>query len=143
MNDKENLDERTLNAIAYHFATWMESKLLHECESAYNNGYVAGQQSKPKVSEDVETEALRSAGVLLSEHFEDEDDDAIRTTALRCWKGGVIHGASWQKEQMMKEAVEGEIINAGYPTKIELNTFYSKFEHGQEVKLIIIKEDTK
>lgn len=50
-------------------------------------------------------------------------------------------GAKWQKEQMLKEAVEGEIINAGYPTKIELNTFYSKFEHGQKVKLIIIKED--
>lgn len=50
-------------------------------------------------------------------------------------------GLSDKEKQMMKEAVEGEIINAGYPTKIELNTFYSKFEHGQEVKLIIIKED--
>ena len=50
-------------------------------------------------------------------------------------------GRKDEKEQMMKEAVEGEIINAGYPTKIELDTFYSKFEHGQRVKLIIIKED--
>lgn len=63
--------------------------------------YELGRQSKPKVSEDVETEALRSAGVLLSEHFEDEDDDAIRTTALRCWKGGVIHGADWQRNRLL------------------------------------------
>ena len=45
-------------------------------------------------------------------------------------------------EEMMKEAVEGEVINAGYPAKIELNTFYSKFEHGQKIS-IIIKEDEK
>ena len=76
------------------------------------------------------------------------------------WKAIARHFAQWQKErdkvknteiarraidgykeEMMKEAVEGTIVNACYPTKIETNSFYSKFEHGQKVKLIIIKED--
>ena len=49
-------------------------------------------------------------------------------------------GLADKEKQLMKEAVEGKIINAGYPTKIELNTFYSKFEHGQKVPVIIVKE---
>lgn len=104
--------------------------------------YELGRQIKPKVSEDVETEALRSAGVLLSEHFEDEEDDAIRTTALRCWKGGVIHGASWQREQMMKEAVEG-YISATNEVSAVLALPKGDFKKGDKVKLIIVKEDTK
>lgn len=102
-----------------------------------------GRQIKPKVSEDVETEALRSAGVLLSEHFEDEDDDAIRTTALRCWKGGVIHGASWQKEQMMKEAVEGEVYlyHSYNRNATAIVVDIPKENLGDNVRIIIVKED--
>lgn len=76
----------------------------------------------------------------VSEIYPNKEGDlySLHSTLQR---GGYIRGYQDCKEEMMKEAVEGEIINAGYPTKIELNTFYSKFEHGQEVKLIIIKED--
>lgn len=114
--------------LARHFAQWGAEH--------------AREQSKPKVSDGLETEALRSAGVLLSEHFEDEDDDAIRTTALRCWKGGVIHGASWQKEQMMKEAVEGEVVKdisnkLAVTAKINLDGF--KF--GDKVRVIVCKKE--
>ncbi len=107
--------------------------------------YELGRQSKPKVSEGLETEALRSAGVLLSEHFEDEDDDAIRTTALRCWKGGVIHGASWQKEQMMRSAVEGEVRNIiihENGDEVHYSITYpkgkSQYSINDEVKIIIL-----
>ena len=54
-------------------------------------------------------------------------------------------GAQWMKEQMMKEAVEGEIIiagNDGYSPHADVklpNTPY--FHLGQKIKLIIIKED--
>ena len=70
----------------------------------------------------------------IQRYNEEQDGDCRYVQTAR-------HFARWMRKQMMKEAVEGEIINAGYPTKIELNTFYSKFEHGQKVKLIIIKED--
>ena len=102
-------------------------------------------QEQP-VCEDLETEALRSAGVLLSEHFEDEDDDAIRTTALRCWKGGFIAGASWQKEQMMENALHGWLDEDNEPP-YDLNVLceekipFGKFKHCDKVKIIIVKED--
>ena len=76
----------------------------------------------------------------VSEIYPNKEGDlySLHSTLQR---GGYIRGYQDCKDEMMKKAVEGEIINAGYPTKIELNTFYSKFEHGQKVKLIIIKED--
>ena len=75
----------------------------------------------------------------VSEIYPNKEGDlySLHSTLQR---GGYIRGYQDCKDEMMKKAVEGEIINAGYPTKIELNTFYSKFEHGQKVKLIIIKE---
>lgn len=53
---------------------------------------------------------------------------------------GLNEGYELHKDKIMKEAVDGVVINSCYPTKIETNAFYSKFEHGQKVKLII-KED--
>ena len=76
---------------------------------------------------------LHSIGVGYGGWVDGMEDEDLRKIAR--------HFAEWQKEQMMKEAVEGTIVNACYPTKIETNSFYSKFEHGQKVKLIIIKED--
>lgn len=61
------------------------------------------------------------------------------------------HFAQWQKEQMMKEAVEwdypledGRIEFEGDPLPCLnpiLNLPYPKFKPGQKVKLIIVKED--
>ena len=50
-------------------------------------------------------------------------------------------GVEEGKEQMMKEAVEGNVVNTNYPTQIQLKTFDSSLKDGQKVKLIIVKED--
>ncbi len=163
-------------------------KAMEIVDKTARHFYELGRQSKEQpVSEELETEALRSAGVLLSEHFEDEDDDAIRTTALRCWKGGFIAGAKWQaekdardmymsdnlhfekvyqlgrtdmREQLMKEAVEGEVcgrvhdhINVRFadgvckflePKNIShIPADVSKFNVGDKVRIIIVKEEGK
>lgn len=155
VNEKENLDERTLNAIAYHFATWMESKLLHECESAYNNGYVAGQQSKPEVSEDVEEAAKAYADDINSNECLYTYTDF--TDAFKA-------GAKWQKEQddkelsekiasayqlgladkekmMMKEAVEVVVTETCGIASVWIKT--KQFKPGQKIPVIIVKEDEK
>ena len=72
--------------------------------------------------------------------FEERNQGDASFYDLLAYKEGYRDGADEQKEQMMKEAVEGVVVNSCYPTKIETNAFYSKFEHGQKVKLII-KED--
>ena len=50
-------------------------------------------------------------------------------------------GAEWQKEQMMKEAVEGKMgfvsIMLNYPN------FGEKFKEGDRVKLVVLKSEEK
>jgi hypothetical protein len=56
-------------------------------------------------------------------------------------KDAVVWGANWQKEQMMAKAVDGEVGYwniRGLSVNMELP---SKFEEGDKVKVIIIKED--
>ena len=61
------------------------------------------------------------------------------------------HFAQWEKEEMMKDAIEGEVIDKGDFIKfadgkyIDLNPTmgaepFVKFEDGDKVKVIIIKE---
>lgn len=52
-------------------------------------------------------------------------------------------GLATMKRQMMEDAVDAKVCNKAYPTnfEIETNTFIQKLNHGDNVKLIIIKED--
>ena len=52
-------------------------------------------------------------------------------------------GLADKEKQMMKEAVEGNVVNTNYPTQIQLNIFESSLKDGQKVKLIIVKEAGK
>lgn len=51
-------------------------------------------------------------------------------------------GSKWQKEQMMKEAVEGKIRPLDEEIWVEKDSL-SGFEDGDKVKLIIVKEEQK
>ena len=52
------------------------------------------------------------------------------------------HFAQWQKEQMMKEAVEGEITKDNRGNKvIRAGVFNKDFEYGDRMRIIIVKED--
>ena len=59
---------------------------------------------------------------------------------------GFIAGAKWQKEQMMKEAVEGE-IQMRYSGSLCPTTIHAinedRFKLGDKVRIIIVKEDEK
>ena len=62
---------------------------------------------------------------------------------------GLVDGAKWQKQQMMKDAIEAEIINwASMFTSIKVieperaeTMIKEKFDIGDKVKLIIVKEE--
>lgn len=54
-----------------------------------------------------------------------------------------IAGAEWQKEQMMKDAMEGEIVK-DITNKLAVtakNINLDGFKFGDKVKIIIVKED--
>lgn len=58
-----------------------------------------------------------------------------------------LAGAEWMKKQMMEEAVEGEVRKSGNIGFFEITNeqqFYSslnKFQNGDKVRVIIVKED--
>lgn len=125
-----------IESTARHFAQWGaehrgSSEIPNDLEEAAK-AYADDTNPTDSFYEAFKEGALWMREQMMDEWLKDRDG---------CFWDGVEEGKKAMREQMMKEAVEGGIINAGYPTKIELNTFYSKFEHGQKVKIIIVKED--
>jgi len=101
-----------------------------------------GQKSKPKVSEDLEEEMNRYFNDMYSdvtncERANDSPNEDIYREVAR-------HFAQWQKEQMMKEAVEGQVCGDNAKAWISDNpsTIFKDIKDGDRVKLIILpKED--
>jgi len=86
---------------------------------------------KPKVSEELEEAAKAYA-----------DDTNPTDSFYDAFKEGAI----WQKEQMMKEAVKGQVIDDGGDFKLivpALHTILKNTEDGEMFKLIFIKEEGK
>ncbi len=54
---------------------------------------------------------------------------------------GLNEGYELHKEQMMKEAVEGEFWNTPFPTICLVDCKNYNFKDNQKVKIIIVKED--
>lgn len=63
-----------------------------------------------------------------------------------------IAGAEWQKEQMMKEAVEGKVIKTDKHTSVRYKSFYGtdryfygiadkQFKPGNKVRIIVLKAE--
>ena len=98
--------------------------------------YELGRQSKPKVSEDLETEAKKYA---------DETDHSANYPCCDCLRESFIAGASWQKEQMLKEAVECDVDGYGYlmmDGKRDILVAYPfDFEMPDKVRIVIVKEE--
>lgn len=83
----------------------------------------------------------------LKKFAEEWDESLYRSDA-------VIAGANWQKQQMMKDAADGQIhryymkdsiigdsISIDYGVEANLDVNKHNFAHGDKVKVIIIKED--
>ena len=110
-----------------------------------NSNYM---QEEP-VSEDLEEAARRYAALqagmkdaMTSEYYEEYPYSPNDIKAFKA-------SAKWQKEKMMKDAIEAEIINwASMFTSIKVieperaeTMIKEKFDIGDKVKLIIVKED--
>lgn len=92
---------------------------------------VEGLQETP-LPEDT---AIFNKGVAEGRRLEREEN-LDRDTAF-------FKGMRYAREQMMKEAVEGEVTydSLGYNNVIRAGVFNTDFEYGDKVKIIIVKED--
>ena len=141
------------------------------CVDEYNDFarhfYELGRQSKPKVSEDLETEIERylSTELELDKDLNKDKPIYIYDCTWEDLKNLARHFAQWQKEkdekmlsveylkgvefgkqdtkeQMMKEAVEGEVENASFGiVYLRKNLTNDGYSTGDKVRIIIVKED--
>lgn len=57
------------------------------------------------------------------------------------------HFAEWQKSQMLKDAVEGEVYKFGEVAYVkernnaELTKYLSQFNNGDKVRIVVLKEE--
>jgi hypothetical protein len=114
----------------------------------YHEGYndalkrtisIIESMEEESVSEDLEKEIINYIG------FPQEVDEDISTTMMR---KAARHFANWQKEQMMKDAVEGTVEEPEYllwriiSDDLEgLFVVNNNLHDGDRVKIIIIKMD--
>ena len=107
--------------------------------------YELGRQSKPKVSEDLETEVER----CVYEPFFDLDGVAVKGATHYLTVEDVAdiarHFAQWQKEQMIRSAVEGEIVGSvGTKQWVESNYLDNNIgKPGDKVRIVFVKEEGK
>lgn len=122
VTDTEDIDHVAYGNIARHF-------------------YELGQQAKKEQqNEKMKENTLAELIEYLSKRF-----DVSYAKLARI----VVKTAKWQKAQMLKEAVEGEIVNLipdrNY-IKVEREAIakaVSVFKEGDKVKIVIVKEDKK
>ena len=98
----------------------------HDVEYAYRDGIIAGanwQKERDEQSIDERWEELQTSFREINEAFE--------------------AGKAEQKEQMLKEAVEGDFMLNPYPIICLDDCKNYDFKEGDKVRIIIVKEDEK
>ena len=126
------------------------SDLEKECEEIPNDLEEASQEYEKKHTHQrydgggftPEYDATLAEAVIFGAKWQKEQDLG---KISRAYENGATFGMRLQKERMMKEAVEGEVIiagNDGYSPHADVklpNTPY--FHLGRKVKVIVIKEE--
>lgn len=166
MTDKEKYD--FIDHVV-HLTIFVEDRLLDEHGGEYSGLEEDGIDSNEyyRIITERVINILKKTKTYMQEEPVSEDlEEAIgeycsNPDNFATWIGGkdnddipliikaIKFGAKWQKTQMMKEAVDAEIINwASMFTSIKVieperaeTMIKEKFDIGDKVKLIIVKED--
>lgn len=132
--------------IARHFAQWGAENYLKSEYLAKFAEMTGSIDTMPKNTLPPSKECekwLRES--LVSDDLEEaakkyvENNDTTWQSCENCMTQVFKAGAMWQREQMMKEAVEVEVTETCGIASVWIKT--KQFKPGQKVKLIIVKED--
>ena len=142
------------------YKTDMEYLLAQEYGKGFETNarhfYELGRQSKPKVCEELEEEIKRFQKEVwdydttlsdIARHFAkwQKDQDDKETAELLTIAH--LQGADQMREQMLQEAVEGEVNEKPFGYKVirpnlkQLDTILESLSEGDKVRIIIVKED--
>lgn len=103
------------------------------------------QQEQPDKSLEEAAEII--AKNILGRDYLAELDEDCAIDALEDAKNFVKAGAEWQKQQMLKDAVEGEVYKFGEVSYVkecnnaELTEYLSQFNNGDKVRIVVLKEE--
>lgn len=109
-----------LEYIARHFAKWG-----------------AEHRGSSEVPKDLEEAAVEYSAIGYSPF----DDPYEKHQQFECSKFAFIAGAKWDREQMMKEAVEGRITQDSNTKLIVVSEPIEGFKFGDKGHIIFVKED--
>ena len=106
---------------------------------SFLSSFLSTLESEKPVPNDIEEAAVDIADALLA-----KPKDYVLSAKADYWNGahdGIIAGAKWKKEQMMKEAVEGIVTTRSMAGNIVTAHVDYRYKDGQKVRIIIVKED--
>jgi len=142
MSDKEKI----INEIQRRINLFRkDGKLGSDTEIALYGliNFINAMQEEP-VSDDLEIAACQSFNSACEDLNKEDKDSAtyVKEYFKELWMCAFKDGANWQKQLMMKDAIEVEIIDPGTYTIIKTKddtVLYGRY--GDKVKLVIIKEE--
>lgn len=110
-------------------------------EESYNEVLaILDTMQEELVSEDLE----EAAQLYAKKEYNRKNPSSLPDRCIGCYAPIMYAfkaGAKWQKEQMMKEALEADVVSGAVVVRKELMTEATKhLSVGTKVKLIIIKE---
>ena len=157
-------DEPGIHEIAEHFAEWgylraaekyneieynrqrAEESVPNDLEEAAENPYVLNnvshaafeyERTRNDLDARSDNEVVRRAFIAGAKWQKQHDAELIEIA----YNDGITIGMTKQKEQMMKEAVEGEITKDNRGNNVvRTGVFNNGFEIGDKVCIIIVKE---
>lgn len=101
------------------------------------------QEEYPSIPSDSDEAAKEFAKTTFKKPYSDNPDEEVTIVEPDKY-AGFIAGAKWDREQMMKEAVEYEVGMHGEPIKITFDKYVQRARGiwpGDKVRIIIVKED--
>ena len=106
-------------------------------EYAEKHGFRVPYDGSNNFYDDVDVKASKDGFIAGAKWQKQHDDELIEIA----YNDGITIGMTKQKEQMMKEAVEGEVFFNPYPTICLDDCKDYDFKDGDKVRVIIIKKE--
>lgn len=153
LQQEQPSEDLTTEIEKYFQGLWLGMETAEQCNTDMhftppaimrlaNHFYELGKQSKEPVSEDLEEAAEKKFPVYWKNYPKDGivRSESSYDTNKQC-RDAFLAGANWQKEQMLKDAVETDVDD------LNGDVFNYCIERGltteDKVKIIIVKEDKK
>ena len=141
MTDKEKLEKLEELADAMYYAAQYlttDASRLHKAMDEYHQFIINEYHKEEPVSEDLEEVSEKFRWNIEESCY--QNDNGTYTYSSDNIEEAFKAGAKWQKEQLMKDAVEAKITLLDGISYVDKNTL-SQYKAGDKVKIVIVKED--